>query len=81
METAELIAWIVFAVIFIWLGMVLGATWRQVEGEAERAGVVRPRRFRTRRFKARWDGPPSPPDAVKGPERAPEDRRRRRRPE
>ena len=79
METAELIAWVVFALIFIWLGMVLGATWRQMEGEAERAGVVRPRRFRTRRFMARRDGPPSPRDAETGRERAPEGRRPRRR--
>ena len=60
METADLIAWAVFALIFLWLGLVLGATWRQIEGEAERAGVVRPRRLRARRFKARWGDPPSP---------------------
>jgi len=81
METAELIAWVVFALIFVWLGMVLGATWRQMEGEAERAGVVRPRHLRSRRFKARWDSLRSPRDARKARGRAREERRRRRRPE
>jgi len=81
METAELIAWVVFALIFVWLGMVLGATWRQIEGEAERAGVVRPRRFRSRRFKARWDDLRSPRDVRLDRARAREARRRRRRPE
>ena len=81
METAELIGWAVFALLFIWLGMVLGATWRQMEGEAERAGVVRPRHLRSRRFKARWDSLRSPQDARKARAQAREERRRRRRPE
>ena len=73
--------WVVFALIFVWLGMVLGATWRQMEGEAERAGVVRPRHLRSRRFKARWDSLRSPRDVRKARAQAREDRRRRRRPE
>ena len=81
METAELIAWVVFALIFVWLGMVLGATWRQMEGEAERAGVVRPRRLRSRPFKARWERPRSPGDDWRDRARRREARRKRRRPE
>jgi hypothetical protein len=41
MELSELIAWILFALIFAFLGMVLGATWKQVEREAQDAGVVK----------------------------------------
>jgi hypothetical protein len=40
MELAELIAWILFALIFAFLGMVLGATWKQVQEEAREAGVI-----------------------------------------
>lgn len=41
MELYELIAWVLFALIFAFLGMVLGATWKQVEREAHEAGVVK----------------------------------------
>ena len=41
MGLAELVAWVVFALIFAFLGMVLGATWKQVEREAHESGVVK----------------------------------------
>jgi hypothetical protein len=41
MGLAELVAWILFALIFAFLGMVLGATWKQVEREAHDAGLVK----------------------------------------
>ena len=41
MELAELIAWILFALIFAFLGMVLGATWKQMEREAHASGLVK----------------------------------------
>ena len=34
-------AWIVFALLFTVLGLVLGATWKQVTSEAKEAGVIR----------------------------------------
>jgi hypothetical protein len=40
-ELAELVVWGLFAVIFAFLGMVLGATWKQIEREAHAAGVVK----------------------------------------
>ena len=44
MELAELVAWGLFALIFAFLGMVLGATWKQMHDEARAAGVIRRRR-------------------------------------
>jgi hypothetical protein len=44
MELYEVVAWALFALIFAFLGMVLGATWKQMESEARDAGVVRERR-------------------------------------
>jgi hypothetical protein len=41
MGLAELIAWIVFALIFAFIGMVLGATWKQIESEAHASGLVK----------------------------------------
>ena len=41
MELYEIAAWGLFALIFAFLGMVLGATWKQMEGEARKAGVLR----------------------------------------
>lgn len=41
MELAELVAWGLFAVIFAFLGMVLGATWKQMESEARASGLVK----------------------------------------
>ena len=38
MELYELAAWALFALIFAFLGMVLGATWKQMEDEARDAG-------------------------------------------
>jgi hypothetical protein len=38
---AAVVAFVVFALIFVWLGMVLGATWRTMKDEAQRAGLVR----------------------------------------
>jgi hypothetical protein len=40
---AAAIAFVVFALIFVWLGMVLGATWRTMREEAQDAGLVRER--------------------------------------
>jgi hypothetical protein len=40
-ELADLVAWGLFAVIFAFLGMVLGATWKQMEREAHDAGLVK----------------------------------------
>jgi hypothetical protein len=40
-ELAELVAWGMFALIFAFLGMVLGATWKQIEREAHDAGLVK----------------------------------------
>jgi hypothetical protein len=44
MELYEIAAWAMFALIFAFLGMVLGATWKQMENEARAAGVLRRRR-------------------------------------
>jgi hypothetical protein len=44
MELYEVVAWALFALIFAFLGMVLGATWKQLESEAQDAGIVRKRR-------------------------------------
>ena len=41
MEFADLIGWIVFALLFTVLGLVLGATWKQITSEAKEAGVIR----------------------------------------
>jgi hypothetical protein len=41
---AGIVAVVVFALIFLWLGMVLGATWRTMHEEAREAGLVRRRR-------------------------------------
>ena len=38
MELYEIAAWAMFALIFAFLGMVLGATWKQMENEAKAAG-------------------------------------------
>jgi hypothetical protein len=40
---AAIVAFGVFALIFTWLGMVLGATWRTMQEEARDAGLVRDR--------------------------------------
>ena len=40
MELAALVAWIVFALIIGWLGLVLGATWRSMQDEAREAGLL-----------------------------------------
>ena len=44
MELYELVAWALFALIFAFLGMVIGATWKQMEGEAREAGLIERRR-------------------------------------
>jgi len=41
MELGELVGWIVFALLFTVLGLVLGATWKQIMSEAKDAGVIR----------------------------------------
>ena len=43
MTLAAIVAFGVFALIFTWLGMVLGATWRTMQEEAREAGLVRDR--------------------------------------
>jgi hypothetical protein len=43
MSLAAIVAFGVFALIFVWLGMVLGATWRTMREEAQDAGLVRER--------------------------------------
>jgi hypothetical protein len=45
-SAAAIVAIVVFALIFTWLGMVLGATWRTMQDEAREAGLVRDRRDR-----------------------------------
>jgi len=40
MELADLVGWIVFALLFTVLGLVLGATWKQITSEAKEAGVI-----------------------------------------
>jgi hypothetical protein len=40
---AAIVAFVVFALIFVWLGMVLGATWRTMSDEAREAGLVHDR--------------------------------------
>jgi hypothetical protein len=45
-SVAAVAAFAVFALIFVWLGMVLGATWRTMQDEARDAGLVRDRRSR-----------------------------------
>jgi hypothetical protein len=45
---AAIVAFVVFALIFTWLGMVLGATWKTMQDEAREAGLVRDRRSRGR---------------------------------
>lgn len=40
MELYELVAWALFALIFAFLGMVIGATWKQMESEAREAGLI-----------------------------------------
>jgi hypothetical protein len=40
---AAIVAFVLFALIFMWLGMVLGATWRTMSDEAQQAGLVRDR--------------------------------------
>jgi hypothetical protein len=70
MEVYEIVAWGLFALIFAFLGMVLGATWKQMENEAKAAGVIRSRgggtsgrgRIRgARRARARASEAPPPP--------------------
>ena len=43
MSAAAIVAFILFALIFTWLGIVLGATWRTMQDEAREAGLVRER--------------------------------------
>jgi hypothetical protein len=56
-SVAAIVAFVVFALIFTWLGMVLGATWRTMQEEAREAGLVR--------------RPPGPPVAGLEPEPGP----------
>lgn len=44
MSLAAILAFAMFALIFAWLGVVLGATWRSMQDEAREAGVLRDRR-------------------------------------
>jgi hypothetical protein len=44
MSAAELVAWVMFAVLIGWLGMVLYATFRTLDGEVREAGRERERR-------------------------------------
>lgn len=64
MELYEVVGWAFFALIFVFVGMVLGATWKQVEAEARDAGLV--------------NGRGSPRDARRARERARAARPRRR---
>jgi hypothetical protein len=65
MELYEIAAWAMFALIFAFLGMVLGATWKQMQDEAKAAGLLSAR-SQTR-------------DARRARARARAERRRRRR--
>lgn len=38
MNAAEIVAWVMFAVLIGWLGMVLYATFRTLDGEVREAG-------------------------------------------
>ena len=71
MELYEIAAWALFALIFAFLGMVLGATWKQMENEAKAAGVIRRRAGASGRGRIRG--------VRRARARAPEERRPRRR--
>ncbi len=53
MELYEIAAWAMFALIFAFLGMVLGATWKQMENEAKAAGAIRRRDGASGRWRIR----------------------------